>query len=256
MLENFERAKYVIVHDEELVNLPYPGEESASMAIILSTWFTRSWTAAELWATRKKRNTVKVIFKGKDFNNPVPFLVNLDEMLHNTRFIMDETKSFPTLAYINASNIIKGLRSDVTDLRGLFHILRTRSTAWQKDRLMVAGMMAMRQNKFKGLISTLELTRDILLSYEEIPITAVFHGQMPMKRHGAWSWCPPVLFDLDDFWDLIPYSSYGKYAGANPEQISQEGVATANFMVLPIDAETGKVHPLGNHPAVIARISA
>ncbi|KAI1078312.1 hypothetical protein F5B20DRAFT_571767 [Whalleya microplaca] len=59
MHRNYEYARVTLVHDRFLRNLPFDGPERACLAIVLSSWFTRGWTALELAKSRK----VKIIFK-------------------------------------------------------------------------------------------------------------------------------------------------------------------------------------------------
>ena len=66
MLKNFEMAKVTLVHDQDLVNFEWKEDGSPAVAMILSSWFTRGWTAAELWASRF--HPVKVLFA--DPNDP------------------------------------------------------------------------------------------------------------------------------------------------------------------------------------------
>jgi hypothetical protein len=45
---NYSQANCTLVHDLYLRNTPWVDAESACFAIVMSTWFTRSWTALEL----------------------------------------------------------------------------------------------------------------------------------------------------------------------------------------------------------------
>ncbi|OTA98502.1 hypothetical protein M426DRAFT_69668, partial [Hypoxylon sp. CI-4A] len=69
MNRNYEYARITLVHDRFLRNIPFDNPEKACLAVILSSWFTRGWTALELAKSRK----VKIIFKNsiKDLDNDI-----------------------------------------------------------------------------------------------------------------------------------------------------------------------------------------
>lgn len=259
MLLNFEKAKYVIVHDNDLASLRYPGSEGAAVAVVLSTWFTRSWTAAEFWSCRKNLRKVKVIFKNPDSAVTDPFLVGMDDIVFDIKDSVSMAKGkIPTLPHLSASRIIQELRGEVQDLKGLFRILRNRSTSWAKDRLTVASLMVLQQGRVNTSRTTPELTRDILSTLVRIPRTALFHGEVPMARSGGWSWCPPSIFDLDSVGHPVPQvdtdiSDKSEYEAV---WINVNGTAQSDFTVLLVKQDdTDKVYPVGSHPAVRARIT-
>ncbi|KAK4495828.1 hypothetical protein PRZ48_013096 [Zasmidium cellare] len=76
MLWNYEYASVTVVHDEELTELEYKDDGSPAVALLLSPWFTRGWTAAELFASRG--HPVKVLFKNPDPSGPPLVLKDLD----------------------------------------------------------------------------------------------------------------------------------------------------------------------------------
>jgi hypothetical protein len=59
--QNYEDAKVTLVHNCCLRNLEWVDAETACLAIVMSPWFSRGWTALELG----RSHTVKVIFKGR-----------------------------------------------------------------------------------------------------------------------------------------------------------------------------------------------
>ena len=56
---HFSSTKYTIVHDAYLINFPWAGDCTPCLALVLSQWFTRGWTAVELVSTRR----VLILFK-------------------------------------------------------------------------------------------------------------------------------------------------------------------------------------------------
>ncbi|OTA59593.1 hypothetical protein K449DRAFT_333385, partial [Hypoxylon sp. EC38] len=96
---NYQYARITLVHDRFLRSLPFVDPKMASMAIILSSWFTRGWTALELAKSRK----VKVVFKDS--------IKDLDEDILN--------KAENNIA----AGMIRGLRNE--NLSGIEDLLRT-----------------------------------------------------------------------------------------------------------------------------------
>jgi hypothetical protein len=77
MLQTFEMAKMTVVHEQDLVNFKWRDDGSPAVALILSSWFTRGWTAAELWASRN--HPVKVLFADPDDPSRPPLIKDLDD---------------------------------------------------------------------------------------------------------------------------------------------------------------------------------
>lgn len=249
MLGNFCRATYVVVHDQELVNMPWTNSTSAAIAILLSTWFTRGWTAAEFYATRKRTGSIKVLFQNPQ-NIFEPIIKDLD------RDILSRPQQMTTLAHFKASAILRGVRGDITDLRGLLQVLRARSTAWDKDRVVVASLMTLEQEGIDTSMSTPHLTRAILRRLITVPKTAIFHNKVPMTTHGGWSWCPPSIFDFD-VGGLTTSDSSGGGGRQTPVMVDADGCAFGRFMALTLLPEhKGRIHPYSTHPSILCRMSA
>ncbi|KAI4864864.1 hypothetical protein F4820DRAFT_458590 [Hypoxylon rubiginosum] len=247
MLENFSRATYVVVHDQELVNMPWTDSPNAAIAVLVSSWFTRGWTAAEFYSTRKKRNSVKVLFKNPD-DTLKPLIKDLD------RDILSRPQQATTLVHFKASTILRGVRGDITDLRGLLQVLRTRSTSWDRDKTVVAGLMTLDQRTVDTSQSTPALTRSILLELTTVPKTSIFHNKVPMALEGGWSWCPPSIFDLDasTFSGVRPDIASGRQ---QPLLIDKDGSIGGRFTTYPVQlAYRDKVHPYSSHPSLSYRI--
>ncbi|KAI1121234.1 hypothetical protein F5Y10DRAFT_288736 [Nemania abortiva] len=120
MHRNYEDARVTLVHDRFLRNLPFAGPDSACLAIILSSWFTRGWTALELAKSRK----VKVVFK--------------DSIQDLDKHILDKAQEGNF-----AAKAIKDLRRDqLSDVEDLLATLGPRYTSWLKDRATIAGLLA------------------------------------------------------------------------------------------------------------------
>ncbi|KAI0402667.1 hypothetical protein F4802DRAFT_608517 [Xylaria palmicola] len=117
MHQNYEEARVTLVHDRFLRNIPFTGPDMACLAIVLSSWFTRGWTALEL---AKSRN-VKIIFRES--------IKDLDKDILNKA----NEQHF-------AARAIKDLRRDrFSNMDDLLAPLRPRYTSWLKDRATIAA---------------------------------------------------------------------------------------------------------------------
>ncbi|KAI2625058.1 hypothetical protein GGR54DRAFT_594679 [Hypoxylon sp. NC1633] len=115
---NYQYARITLVHDRFLRGLPFVDPQMASMAIILSSWFTRGWTALELAQSRK----VKVMFKDA--------IKDLDEDILN--------KAGDSIA----AEMIRGLRNgNVSGIEDLLRTLGPSYTSWLKERAVIAGLL-------------------------------------------------------------------------------------------------------------------
>ncbi|KAF5629782.1 ankyrin repeat-containing protein [Fusarium sp. NRRL 52700] len=259
MLENFEKAKYLVIHDQDLASLPYPGRHEAAIAIVLSTWFTRGWTAAELYSCRKGDRKIKFIFKHPVASNDIgPFLVDIEDIIWDEDSLTETSRHIPILAEMSASRIIKELLVNIENFSGLKRILETRSTTWEKDRVVVASLLVLQKTNIDSSMTTPQLTRSILSELGDFGIqrTAIFHDQIPMTRYGGWSWCPPSMFDMDKDYRL-PRIDPNNRDELTPLVVTPDGVAEGFFAVFPVRRQDcDNILPVSSHPAVIARCLA
>ncbi|KAK5994108.1 hypothetical protein PT974_07548 [Cladobotryum mycophilum] len=68
----YANTNYTVVHDSYLLNFPWKNDSGLCLALVLSAWFTRGWTALELAVSKN----VKVLFK--DPNSTIPLIKDLD----------------------------------------------------------------------------------------------------------------------------------------------------------------------------------
>ena len=187
MHENYEQAAHTIVHDEYLVQFPWADDGSPCLALVLSPWFTRGWTALEL--IKSNKDTVWVLFR--DPNDPQKHVIkNLEaEILASHPFEC-------SLGHLVASSIVKRLRDQrIRSLTDLMAVLRTRSTSWRRDRMIIAGLLTGHQVETSIGDLQSQLTRDILLCFVDIEAEFLLHGLTPMVQKGGFSWCPLTIFD-------------------------------------------------------------
>ncbi|KAL4928127.1 uncharacterized protein BDV17DRAFT_291874 [Aspergillus undulatus] len=81
MERNYESARITLLHDYYIRNWEWVNGETACLAIIMSPWFSRGWTALELVRSGK----VKVMFKGsviKDLDEDILSKSETDSACH------------------------------------------------------------------------------------------------------------------------------------------------------------------------------
>ncbi|RYN22724.1 hypothetical protein AA0119_g11789 [Alternaria tenuissima] len=268
IIETFRRANVTVVHDLALTKVPWTENGTPAVALVLSSWFTRGWTAAELWASRK--HPVKVLFGDPNNMTGPPLIKDLDDDIlardvsvypsldgDAYKMISDPRKHAPSMAHLLATDIIRLLRPQddeffVMSFSRLTRMLRTRSTAWPRDQLVIAGLMC---DKALAQKTDREITIAILAHCAEIDFLDVLHGQVTRFDFCApWEWCPPSLFDLGQTTGLP--APIGRIGSNRPVSISANGVlkfdSLTAYELLPEDI----LIPYDGHPALQARISA
>ncbi|KAI1735999.1 hypothetical protein F4680DRAFT_452451 [Xylaria scruposa] len=117
---NYAYARVTLVHDRFLRNVPFGGPDDACIVIVLSSWFTRGWTALELAKSRR----VEIAFK--------------DSVQNIDKNILDRAQRGNF-----AAKLSRDLRKDqFSDMEDLFAALGPRYTSWTKDRAIIAGLLA------------------------------------------------------------------------------------------------------------------
>lgn len=243
---NYADAKCTIVHDRYLLNIPWKDDGSPCLALVLSPWFTRAWTALEL----AKSNKVKVLFKG---SNNGPVLKDLDSD------ILAKSPDRASRAYWLATTLIKQLRSPIEDVGDLLAILSPRSTAKLRDRTVVAALLADVPD-FESLGSSEEslITRSILRYLGKIPSTCLLHGKPTMCDLGPFSWSAATLDDMpvDISKDMEADSDE---ASASFLKIDERGAVEGIWWCRPLlrtDVEKHNIQPHGNSLASVVKVQA
>lgn len=182
MHENYRRAKCTIIHDRSLLQFPWADDGSPCVALLLSPWFTRAWTALELTMSK----SIKVLYRGTDENTPL--IKDLDDD------ILTQDRSIASRGNFVASSIIRRLRGTIVDsLANVHTALGTRATSYPRDRMIIANLL-------RGLSipeqhnSQAQLTRSLFCSFGYIETCFLLHGHATLQDSGPWSWCPPSLF--------------------------------------------------------------
>ena len=130
---NFQGAFHTVVHDQSIAETPWTDQGSSCLALLLSSWFTRAWTALELRMTQQGK--VSVIYR--DLHDPSGLILkNLGEDILATH------PAYSSRGHWIASSLIKQLRQQqFNNIGDILKVLRTRSTSWPRDLMVVAGLL-------------------------------------------------------------------------------------------------------------------
>ena len=239
MHSNYQHAKCTVVHDKYLAGIEWKDDGSPCIALVLSPWFTRGWTALELLLSER----VFVLFRKGDGYT----LKDLDQdILANHRFLH-------SYAHWIATKAVERLRSPYQSLANssdLLSVLQSRYTSWPQDQSIIAGLMC-------GLtkhvtLSEQEATKLIILKLQSFNQTCLLHGQ-PTMSEPQWSWCPPR------FGDLVPGDpTPGEVLvpGGLPNTVSVKPDGTLfglwDILYIPpeIDVDGGVIRPVRAHMSV------
>lgn len=257
MHKNFSQATHTLVHDKELVNFTWKQDGSPCLALALSTWFTRGWTALELYASE----SVKVLFAGQNGEHVIK---DLDDDI-----LAFEFDPFAHPAWIEVSHVIRRIRKTNfwmgagRPISHILHILNSRYTCWAQDRVLIASLMAdmaldaklvgnkkvILGNNSQPGFDQAENTKAILKKLEFITQSSLLHGQVTISGSGPWSWCPLSLFDLSlptPHEMVVQLESEGEH----------EGCIKGTWLSTPLsESDIAILEPLYVHPATLVRIT-
>ena len=187
MHENFKKAAHTIIHDQYLIQFPWTEDASPCLALLLSPWFTRAWTSLELMMSRKER--VSVIYRHP--SDPSRHIIkNLD------KDILAFHPAYSSRTHWIASSLVRQLRGQQFGSIGdILKVLRTRSTLWLRDLMVVAALLTGHIPKVDTPGFIAHITRDIILGLVEIEESFLYHGHSTMTLKKGFPWCPFSLLD-------------------------------------------------------------
>ena len=192
MHKNFADAKHVVIHDEYLLRIPWAEDGTPAVALVLSPWFSRGWTALELSVS----HSVKVLYRHPTIHSEYVVKDLHEDVLVNG--------PFGCLGQVAASFVIETLLGRPRTLLDLITILSTRSTSWNRDRMAIAALLA-RMKDFDYSSPRAEITQSIIALYGKFRKTLLHHEQAPLIDQGPFAWCPSNLFlspaELLKHWD-------------------------------------------------------
>jgi len=265
MLDNYANATYTIIHDLSLVNFEWKDDGTPAIAVILSAWYTRGWTATELFSTRQAKGSVKVLFKDPNPSNTEPLIKDLDtEVLtpvENYSGLL--SGRVPNHAHLSASSIIRCIRhseseAKIKSLPDLMRILRPRTTSWAKDRIILAALLCLPSDDVNTSRTISRLTMDILQQLRKFPVSYLFHGEAPISTFGPFSWCPPSLFDLGKTTSLTAaYVNTERFTlGFGQAKYLNFGVLRCTFNAFSLSDARDSIGilPYASHPSVVTKI--
>ncbi|KAH7312724.1 hypothetical protein B0I35DRAFT_411409 [Stachybotrys elegans] len=180
MNENYRKAECTIVHDERLMEWKWGGLQQLCLALVLSTWFTRGWTALELAVSKR----VKVLTKKGDGEIT---LVDLDDEI--LAFGPEESSH---VAWV-ANSWLRRLREPINDFGDIVNILARRTTSLIRDQSIIAALLS----EVPGLDTTdpeARIIEETMQFLGKIPYRSMMHGKPTMG--GGFSWCPGTLQDM------------------------------------------------------------
>ncbi|KAK0670960.1 hypothetical protein QBC41DRAFT_316489 [Cercophora samala] len=240
MHENYANAEYTIIHDTYLVNFPWSDDGSPCIAMILSTWFTRGWTALELFMSKK----VLVLFKDPA-GGCEPLMKDLDDE------ILAQSPATSSPAHWLATTLIRRLRRPIDNVGDLLAALSTRSTSWVRDRTIISALLAQVPDCDLAAGESIIATQ-VLGHLGQIPHNCLFHGKPTMRDSGPWSWCPATLHDMPV--DTAP--DLGD-SGDDSLKIKGDGSVEGKWRCRKLDADdVANMKPYGDNLAAAMKIES
>ncbi|EFX06528.1 het domain containing protein [Grosmannia clavigera kw1407] len=273
MHENYRAAECTILHDSFLLNLSWTDDGSPCVAIVLSSWFTRGWTALELYESRR----VKVLFKGPHPNEPL--IKDLDDD------ILAKHPGSSTRAHWIATCIIQRMRRQtasrpenrpIASMRDLLAVLRPRSVCRIDDKMTIAGLLADLPpetgcSECKNLVTAEGEAREhlqehikrhtserILVHLPTISHASLLHGKSTIRESGPFSWAAMAIYDM-------PVGTSGDLDDANQKSslsltIDNLGGATGSWLYRGLsedDCAEGAITPIRDADATtVSRVAA
>ncbi|KAK6338173.1 hypothetical protein TWF730_002248 [Orbilia blumenaviensis] len=229
----YANAECTILHDTYLANFEWKEDGSPCLAIVLSSWFTRGWTALEFIMSRN----IKVIFKDPETGGRV--IKDLD------KDVLAQDASKTSTGHLIASSILKRLRTPIHSIHDLLSVLKPRSTSWARDKMIIAALLA--DIEIQAGDTPQILTKRVLLKFGRIDGLALMHDQPTITETGGWSWCPQSLYDmpvgeLDDHGEEFT--------------IRDDGGVGGKWYCRPVDREDtfNGIIPASSHPQVIFKV--
>lgn len=178
----YQNAKITLLHDLYIqtyhwVESDERKEEGACFAILMSSWWTRGWTALELLVSRR----VKVLFA--------------DLVIKDLDGDILASSGFPgSSCWLLATSAIRHLRKPVKRLDDILLILGPRYVSMPRDKGIITSIIlgveipihASRQQLYQNAL------REVV---NVVSADNLFHGKETMA-HPSFSWCPVDILDM------------------------------------------------------------
>jgi tetratricopeptide (TPR) repeat protein len=234
---NYASAAATVVHDSYLISIPWKDDGSPCLALVLSSWFTRGWTALEL----SMSNRVKILFG--DTERPGQFVIkDLDDE------VLAKSPTNVSRMHWLASEKIKELRKPIESIGIILEILSPRSTSFARDRTKIAALLAGVPNC--DFTQTDEnITKDIMKYVGKVPQTCLMHGNPTIAASGPFSWCTSTL----DGMPVDTSQDIGDALETHDVEIDEQGCAVGLWGCQLITPNL-KIKPYGNNLATTTMI--
>ena len=181
MHDNYAAAKYTVVHDLYLAGMEWKDAESACIALVLSPWFTRGWTALELLLSK---NVFVLFCQGVGYT-----LKDLDNEILAQHPILDSHAHW--IATLSVRRLRKaGYLKSAFDI---LSVLKGRYTSWSRDQSIIAGLMCGLTDHVT--LSEQQITKQIFQKIRGIDKECLLHGLSTMSEP-QFSWCPHRFVDI------------------------------------------------------------
>ncbi|KAJ4171713.1 hypothetical protein NW754_000292 [Fusarium falciforme] len=234
----YRQAKCTVVHDAYLLHIPWREDGSPCIALVLSPWFTRGWTALELLVSE----SVKVIFKDGQIKD-----------LKSEILAKDPASS--TRGHWMATQMIRRLRRPVGSLNDLLAILSPRHTSWMRDRTAIAALLVGLPD-FDPSDAESTTTQRIVSHLGKVVHAHLLHGKSTATTTGPFSWLPSTLDDIPvDF----PGDLTGVTSSSALLNVSTNGVVEGSWFcrcVRESDVNENRVRPWGLDSAAQFKVDA
>ena len=234
MQDNFREASHTIIHDQTIAQSPWIDDGRSCLALLLSPWFTRAWTALELRMAHEGK--VSVIYHDPD--DPSGYtLKNLD------KDILANHPAYSSRGHWIASSLIKQLRQQqFNDIGDILKVLRTRNTSRPQDLMVVAGLLTEHKPETTKSDFISLITRDIIAGLVVIEESFLYHGHATITQKGGWSWCPFSLLDVQLRTNMDIYERV---------YVDEQGAVTGSWRYRMLTKEdTDKLRPYSFHISV------
>ncbi|RYP45783.1 hypothetical protein DL768_007902 [Monosporascus sp. mg162] len=226
MHNNYHEAQYTLVHDEYLVNFEWAEDGSPCIALVLSAWLTRGWTALEFIMSRN----VKVIQTGR--RGP-----RARRQRHGRGHPGPRPKHL---------------------LTGVLDRVPSPTAAAQADYQRFRAPVGPKAEDYKNAEG--DITQAILDKLYKIEFPSLLHGLDTTAETGGWSWCPPFLYDMPAVAvsDLFGAASE-LHSGYRTCVIGKDGVIAGCYRFAPLmkeDVQRNRIHPTSSHPKIVMKVKA
>lgn len=207
MNSEYENAAFTVIHDSTLANFEWREDGSPCVALFLSDWFNRGWTAVEFCISRH----VKILFKDPSSPNGPPLIKDLDKdvlpsaehLCHlgvrSAQHIIAKFREFrhenerPSASTRHPSKIRRSAL--INDFKNLTDVIATRTTSRKKDEMIIAGLLGLEE--LDKSLDSAAITKQIIQRFAaHIPTSILFHKEPTICSSGPWSWCPSSLYDI------------------------------------------------------------